>query len=423
MDTNRFHLNLPILILVFLLALGAGDCGMRLLTSSNPVTGINNPLLNYPNLFQGTGYWNLKSSLHLEIVDAPVTFTIDTNAYGMRMGEVNWQKPEGKIRVAVMGDSVAFGWGVSVEESFPSVLQQRLGDGYDVLNFSGPEYTTFHGLKQYEELVHNAKPDVLILAFGLYDSHQSKLSEEEYYDLLMQSGLESSTHGFGALLDRCSYVYHRWANRQRENAVLEFAQTLNEKKTGNAWKRKVETVDLEENLNLVIEHQLGQGGKAVLLHGNLLNFEILPALRTIAARWSIPLLDVRDYFDQVGQFQFRTMRNDIGLERPGMVPSAEPRYLFRVAVPQGSQITPPLYVVGNHEALGNGAFNSVRLYDDGTHGDERRNDQIWSVELPLAFQEPLYYTFYRHFQSRGGRNALPLQPYPPQYDILPSPSA
>ncbi len=41
-----------------------------------------------------------------------------------------------------------------------------------------------------------------------------------------------------------------------------------------------------------------------------------------------------------------------------------------------------IYIVGNIEQLGNWVPNKVRMYDDGTHGDEK-GDGIWSLELML----------------------------------------
>lgn len=394
MQSNQSKLNIPVFVLVILLVIGAIDCGLRFISSSKFVAGINNPLLQYPNLFLGTSYWKLKPNLHQEVKNAPTSFTIDTNSNGLRMEDFSIVKPEGKIRTAIMGDSVAFGWGLPAEEAFPAVLQQRLGEKYEVLNFAGPEYTSFHGLKQYEELVHNVNPDILVLAFGLYDSFESKLSEEEYYTLFTQSGLSKSLHGLAGLLDHSSYLYHWWTTRKREQATHKFAQILQEKKIAPAWKRKVSNKNFEENLRLIIDHLKSQGGKTILLNVNLLNYDTLPVLESLSQSLSVPLLDVRAYFDQIGQYQSRETRNENDLDRPGLHPAKnEKTYLFRVAVPTGTQYTQPLYIAGNHEKLGNGDFNQTRLYDDGTHGDERKYDGIWSLELEMDIQHPVYYTF------------------------------
>ena len=41
-----------------------------------------------------------------------------------------------------------------------------------------------------------------------------------------------------------------------------------------------------------------------------------------------------------------------------------------------------IFIAGNHELLGNWTPNKIRMYDDGTHGDEKE-DGIWTIELRL----------------------------------------
>ena len=52
-----------------------------------------------------------------------------------------------------------------------------------------------------------------------------------------------------------------------------------------------------------------------------------------------------------------------------------------------------IYVVGNHEALGSWVPNSVRLYDDGSHGDHQASDGIWTLELMLPRGARIEYKF------------------------------
>jgi alpha-amylase/alpha-mannosidase (GH57 family) len=52
-----------------------------------------------------------------------------------------------------------------------------------------------------------------------------------------------------------------------------------------------------------------------------------------------------------------------------------------------------IYVVGNHPSLGGWVPNKVRLYDDGTHGDKRRGDGIWTIELTFPAGAEVLYKF------------------------------
>jgi len=60
---------------------------------------------------------------------------------------------------------------------------------------------------------------------------------------------------------------------------------------------------------------------------------------------------------------------------------------------RGMYIRTSLYLVGNHEQLGDWIPNKVRLYDDGTHGDTVSGDDIWTIELALPVGAEIEYKF------------------------------
>lgn len=67
-------------------------------------------------------------------------FTVSTNADHLRMGPLA-AKPAGRIRIAAVGDSVTFGWGVRPEESWVTLLDaelRRRGHDVEVLNAGSP---------------------------------------------------------------------------------------------------------------------------------------------------------------------------------------------------------------------------------------------------------------------------------------------
>jgi alpha-amylase/alpha-mannosidase (GH57 family) len=66
--------------------------------------------------------------------------------------------------------------------------------------------------------------------------------------------------------------------------------------------------------------------------------------------------------------------------------------LFQV---DASQIRVPktIYIVGNQSLLGNWTPNLVKMYDDGTHGDENKSDGIWSIELQFPVKIKVEYKY------------------------------
>ena len=97
------------------------------------------------------------------------------NADGLRGPERPREKPSGRRRVAVLGDSIAFGYWVEDEDAFPRQLERLLGgDGspgtpVDVLNFGVPGYN----LEQETEVLRSSAldfaPDAVVLALCLND--------------------------------------------------------------------------------------------------------------------------------------------------------------------------------------------------------------------------------------------------------------
>lgn len=52
-----------------------------------------------------------------------------------------------------------------------------------------------------------------------------------------------------------------------------------------------------------------------------------------------------------------------------------------------------IYIVGNHESLGNWIPNKVRMFDDCTHGDRQAADSIWTLEVQFPVGTEIEYKF------------------------------
>lgn len=52
-----------------------------------------------------------------------------------------------------------------------------------------------------------------------------------------------------------------------------------------------------------------------------------------------------------------------------------------------------IYIAGNIMELGNWVPNKIKLYDDGTHGDQIAGDHIWSIELKLPIGIEVEYKY------------------------------
>lgn len=87
------------------------------------------------------------------------------------------------IRVAVLGGSTTFGTGVTDSDSWPALLQARLGDGFSVINFGIPCYSTAETIVLTALVVPEVKPDFIIYYQGWNDIvlyHESDFTPDFY---------------------------------------------------------------------------------------------------------------------------------------------------------------------------------------------------------------------------------------------------
>jgi hypothetical protein len=87
------------------------------------------------------------------------------------------------VRVAVLGGSIAFGTGVTDSDSWPTLLQSKLGNHFSVINYGVPGYSTAEAIIQLALIVPEAKPHFVILYEGCNDIrnyHEKKLGVDYY---------------------------------------------------------------------------------------------------------------------------------------------------------------------------------------------------------------------------------------------------
>lgn len=100
------------------------------------------------------GDWHLRTTmlpstdLPLEKLDeTPWCVEYQRSSLGLRDHDYAQSPPEGVLRIAVVGDSFAFGEGVPLERTMCYRLNQSLGDGFQVMNVSRPGLDTSQELE------------------------------------------------------------------------------------------------------------------------------------------------------------------------------------------------------------------------------------------------------------------------------------
>jgi hypothetical protein len=91
------------------------------------------------------------------------------NAAGFRGRPFAADKPAGVFRVAVVGDSFTYGNGIRAEDRFTEVMQARLPEHIEVLNFGRAGDNTPQHAEQVKALVPSIAPDFILLQWYVND--------------------------------------------------------------------------------------------------------------------------------------------------------------------------------------------------------------------------------------------------------------
>jgi len=105
---------------------------------------------------------------------------VSINAAGIR-GTTDYliEKPAGVFRIAVFGDSFAFGEGVSDDQTFASLLEES-HRALQVLNFAVPGYGTDQMYLRYQQSGIQYRPDLVLQMIFVQDIHRDLLTFRDY---------------------------------------------------------------------------------------------------------------------------------------------------------------------------------------------------------------------------------------------------
>lgn len=135
-------------------------------------------------------------------VQAEVAYRI--NEHGMRDDPVSILKPEGTTRIAVIGDSIAFGLWVAMADAFPHQLESMLNEQQpsarriEVLNFGVPGYDIAKEARVLATRAIAFDPDIVIVAFCLNDVRSVGSPE---YGIVLERERRRASGGFGWFAD------------------------------------------------------------------------------------------------------------------------------------------------------------------------------------------------------------------------------
>jgi lysophospholipase L1-like esterase len=125
-------------------------------------------------------------------LEEPTPVNYQINADGWRGRRYTRNKPPGAFRILVMGDSVAFGYGVAVEAAFPAQLEwlaaQRAPEArIEVLNLGVGGYNPYNEAALFADIGVALEPDLVLVQFCINDLNDPTL----HFDASTQLALPS----------------------------------------------------------------------------------------------------------------------------------------------------------------------------------------------------------------------------------------
>jgi lysophospholipase L1-like esterase len=113
----------------------------------------------------GAGYTLMKPGSYYEWQGIPVVI----NSHGLRDRETSYEKPENTFRILNLGDSIAMGWGVRLEDTYGKKLEELLNQDetvsirYEVINAGVPGWNLENSLAYLQAEGLKYEPDLILL--------------------------------------------------------------------------------------------------------------------------------------------------------------------------------------------------------------------------------------------------------------------
>ncbi len=111
----------------------------------------------------------------------PHDFILSTNADGLRTAH-SPSRTAGLPRVALMGDSNVFGWGIGNHQTLAAQTEARLqerGHAVEIINAGQPGYSTAQVSWLFQETLAAYTPDLTIVFLSMHDHNRALVSDSE----------------------------------------------------------------------------------------------------------------------------------------------------------------------------------------------------------------------------------------------------
>jgi hypothetical protein len=217
-------------------------------------------------------------------------FTASINSRGFRDREFDLDK-SGQARILAVGDSFTFGWGVSVAEAWPRLLETGLRqtmDQVEVANLGQPGAAPDTYARTVEKAVPVLRPDLIVVCILQGDDLVPEDREERAGKTLVASSDERTppAHSVAGLREKASGV----ARRIYPNFLRLVGTHLPHPPLNSLWKSQADSI-IEE---LTPEERVRFDKVDVRVKQSFMDGELNPALMQGAIRQPNHFLDTYD---------------------------------------------------------------------------------------------------------------------------------
>lgn len=348
-----------------------------------------------------------------EFRDNP-TWDVRLNSDGYRGEEMSVIPQPSTVRIACVGDSWTFGMPVGEDQTYPSRVaqwlhQERPDTRYEVQNFGVLGYSSFQGLQLLKSRVLGFHPNIVVIGFGMNDSEVAGYRDRDIVGGTSRPSLMSRVKETAK--DAAQYMegykflkYEALALRFRPKPISDHLKAeVNNKGAGTVdydsiepWTR-VSPHDYDLNVREMIGLAREHGASVVLVDNELWEGSPYRAvLRKIANEVDAPLVDslaivnaARANIEESLEAQLNLAGRDDPLPPP---PAGKTTVVFRVD--QGSVKVPKtLSIVGADPQLGSLVPNMIAMHDDGTGGDQKAGDGVWTYAAAFEPSKTMLYVY------------------------------
>jgi lysophospholipase L1-like esterase len=354
--------------------------------------------------------------------DNPV-WEVKTNSAGFREDELPTEKSPSAFRIICLGDSWTFGANVDQEAAYPerlrALIEQEFPDaGLELLNLGVLGYSSYQGLELLKRVVLDLEPDLLLIGFAMNDANVAGWRDKDWFGDQEEVPRKPISELIGEFLDKVEcyrllqYValiirYRSWSIGDYMQKLAASAGTPDEAWFGGIGNQsadyevleeytRVSPPDYEENLREMIRLARSRDIGVILFFNELWDTAYRKSVRRVAEEERVQFIDSKILVDEARAAKEREVEERLDLVPP---PATDPAALgdgvevvFRVFAGD-YPVSSAIYISGTHPDLGDTEPNRVAMYDDGTHGDQRAGDRVWSFTATVPPDSTIFYVY------------------------------